>query len=129
MGAFYFGQARYADAAAQFQHVVELRPDNNRGYYNLGAMYILEGRYNDAIAALNRSIVKLLPTMSAYSNLGLAYFYCRRYPDSVAMYEKARALDDQDYLNWGNLAEALHWSSEGKERIYGGLEHLDLIGA
>ncbi len=26
------------------------------------------------------------------------------------MYEKARALDDKDYLNWGNLADALYWS-------------------
>ena len=31
LGYFYFGQARYADAAAMFRKVVELTPDNNRG--------------------------------------------------------------------------------------------------
>ena len=114
LGAFYAGRARYADAAAQFQQVIRLRPDNNRGYYNLGGTYILEGRYDDAIAALSRSI-ELLPTMSAYSNLGAAYFYCRRYTEAAAMYEKARALDDQDYLNWGNLADAQYWSPEQRK--------------
>ncbi len=39
LGTFYYEQARYAEAAAMFRKVVELTPDNNRGYYNLGAMY------------------------------------------------------------------------------------------
>jgi serine/threonine protein kinase/Tfp pilus assembly protein PilF len=110
LGIFYYGEARYADAAAEFRKVVELTPDNTHGYYNLGAMYILEGKYDDAIAASDRSI-KLQPTMSAYSNLGTAYFYQHRYPDAVTAFERARSLDDQDYLNWGNLGDALYWSS------------------
>ena len=49
--------------------------------------------------------------MSAYSNLGTAYFYLHRYPEAITAFEKARSLDDQDYLNWGNLGDALYWSS------------------
>jgi serine/threonine-protein kinase len=109
LGIFYYGEARYADAAAEFQKVIELTPDNTHGYYNLGAMYILEGKYDDAIAASVHSI-KLQPTMSAYSNLGTAYFYKHRYSDAVTVFEKARLLDDQDYMNWGNLGDALYWS-------------------
>ncbi len=108
LGAFYFGQARYADAASMFEKVVELAPDNQRGLLNLGATYLYMGRYEDAINALTRSI-QLRPTLAAYSNLGEAYFYAHRFSEAASMCEKASALDDRDYLNWGNLAEALYW--------------------
>ncbi|MGC1585810.1 MAG: tetratricopeptide repeat protein [Rhodomicrobium sp.] len=39
-----------------FSKVVELSPDNFRGYSNIGAVYVLQGRYDDAIEALNKSI-------------------------------------------------------------------------
>ncbi len=109
LGTFYAGHGRYADAATNFQRVIERSPDNNRGYYNLGAMLLLEGQYEDSVKASKRSI-ELRPTMSAYSNLGTAYFYLHRYPDAVAAFDKARELDDQDYMNWGNLGDALYWS-------------------
>ena len=109
LGQFYVGQARYDDAVPMFRKVNELRPDNQSGYTNLGGTLLLEGKYNEAIEALNRSI-QLKPTMYAYSNLGTAYFYQRRYSDAIAAYEKARSLDDNLYLNWGNLGDALYWS-------------------
>jgi len=109
LGNFYYGQARYADAETQFQKVIALTPDNFQGHFDLGAMYLLEGRYDDAIQTLNRSI-ELRPTMSAYSNLGAAYFYLHRFPEAITALEKARDLDEQDYLNWGNLGDALYWS-------------------
>jgi serine/threonine-protein kinase len=92
-----------------FQKVIALTPDNDRGYYNLGAMYLMQGQYDDAIAALNHSI-ELRPTLDAYSNLGAAYFYRHRFAEAASMFEKARGLDDKDYLNWGNLGDALYWS-------------------
>ena len=117
LGYFYFGQARYADAAAMFRKVVDLTPDNNRGYSNLGAMYLMEGQYADAIAALNRSI-ELRPTGSALSNLGMAYFYSHRFSEAATMGEKALALDDKDYLNWGNLGYALYWTPGRREESF-----------
>jgi serine/threonine-protein kinase len=109
LGQFYFGQARYADAAQMFQKVVELTPDNYRGYSNLGAMLLLEGKYGEAVEAANHSI-KLFPALDAYSNLGAAYFWQHRYSDAIPQFEKATDLDDQDALNWGNLGDALYWS-------------------
>jgi eukaryotic-like serine/threonine-protein kinase len=110
LGQFYWGQARYADAASAFCKVIELRPDNQRGYNNLGAALAWQGKYDEAIESLNRSI-KLRPTMSAYSNLGAAYFWQRRYAEAISAFEKARDLDEQDYMNWGNLGDALYWST------------------
>lgn len=109
LGHFYFRQARYAEAIPMFQKVIELTPDNSYGYRNLGAMFVAEGRYDEAVNALQRSI-ELTPSLSAYSNLGAAYFWMHHYSDAIAAFEKARALDDQDYMNWGNLGDALYWS-------------------
>jgi len=110
MGAFYYGQARYAEAAAMFRKVTEMVPDNQRGYSNLGGIYLLEGQYEESIKALKRSI-ELRPTMSACSNLGTAYFYLHQYPDAIAAYEKAKNLNERYFKNWGNLGDALFWSS------------------
>jgi serine/threonine protein kinase/Tfp pilus assembly protein PilF len=109
LGKFYAGEARYAEAVPMFQKVTELTPDNHRGYNNLAGVFLLEGKYTEAIEASNHSIT-LRPTLSAYSNLGAAYFWQHRYSDAIPAFEKARSLDDQDYLNWGNLADALYWS-------------------
>jgi len=110
LGQFYYFQARYADAASMFRKVIELSPYNQRGYYNLGAALVWQGKYDEAIESLTRSI-SLRPTMSAYSNLGAAYFWQRRYAEAIAAFEKARGLDQQDYMNWGNLGDALYWST------------------
>ena len=45
------------------------------------------------------------------------------------MYEKARALDDKDYLNWGNLGDALYWMPGRREESYRRLQDGDRTGA
>jgi len=109
-GFFYYGRTKYSEAEAMFRQAANLAPGNQRVFDNLGAMYLLEGRYQDAIDSEQHSI-NLQPTMMAYSNLGASYFYLRRYSEAIAAFEKARALDEQDYLNWGNLGDALYWSA------------------
>jgi len=113
-GNFYSRHARYSEAESMFRKAVELNPGNQRALYNLGGIYLLEGRYQEAIEATQRSI-NLKPTMSAYSNLGTAYFYQRRYSDAITAFDMARALDDQDYMNWGNLGDALYWSPDRRK--------------
>ena len=108
-GFFYLWRAKYKDAEVMFGKAADLAPGNHRVADNLGATYLMQGRYQAAIDAEQRSIA-LLPTLSAYSNLATAYFYLRRYSDAITAYEKARDLDDQDYMNWGNLGDALYWS-------------------
>ena len=109
LGRFYFQNARYADAAEMIRKAIELAPENQKLYSNLGGIYVQIGRYDDAIVALQRSI-ELRPTMSAYSNLGVAYFYTRKYAEASEAARKATELDDKDWLNWGNLGDALYWT-------------------
>lgn len=105
LGRFYDARGRYDEASAQFRRVVELAPDSFRGYSNLAGVYLHQGNYAAAIAELERSIA-IRPTGPALSNLGAAYFYERRYQEAADSYERATAMRSNDYVIFGNLAEA-----------------------
>jgi serine/threonine-protein kinase len=109
LGEFYAGQARYAEASEMYRKVAALAPDNYRGHSNLGGIYLLEGRYPEAISELKRSI-ELRPNALAYSNLGAAYFALRRFADAAESFQQAAKLDDRNWINWGNLGDALYWT-------------------
>ena len=109
LGVFYFNQARYSEAAEMFVKTTQLAPDNYHGYLLLGGAYGLQGRYTDAIAALQRSI-QLRPSPDAYNNLGYVYTLMHRFPEAIAALEQALKIDDSDWMNWGNLGDALYWS-------------------
>ncbi len=110
LGEFYFGQNRYADAAQAFLKITQLAPNNYFGYFNLGATYVAEGIYPEAIQAFDRSIA-LHPSSDGYSNLGYTYTLMGRDSEAITAMEKALQLDDGDWMNWGNLADALYWST------------------
>ena len=43
---------------------------------------------------------------------GTAYFYLKRYPDAVKAFEQAAALNPNDAITMGNLADGLRWSGQ-----------------
>jgi tetratricopeptide (TPR) repeat protein len=90
--------------------VIQLQPDNLRGYNNLGAAYQQLGRYEDAIRMFSRTI-KVQPTPQAYSNLGTCYYFLARADDAVKAFETATQLMPSKYLYWSNLGDALRWSA------------------
>jgi eukaryotic-like serine/threonine-protein kinase len=106
-GSFYYSQARYADAAQEFRKAIQLAPLNYRAYSNLGGIYLLLGRYGEAVDLLRQSST-LHPSYESYGNLAVAYFYMGRYQDSAENLQQALKIDDKDWLNWGNLGDALY---------------------
>ncbi|MFY9558866.1 MAG: tetratricopeptide repeat protein [Terriglobales bacterium] len=106
-GSFYFNQARYFDAEVMFQESIKRAPLNPRGYSNLGAIYLMLGQYPEAVDALQRSTA-IRPSYESYGNLGTAYFYTHRYADSAESLQQALKIDPRDWLNWGNLGDALY---------------------
>ena len=60
---------RLPEAEAAYLRVIELTPDNTRGYNNLGVTYLRMQRTTDAVRQWERSIA-IRPTFSAASNLG-----------------------------------------------------------
>jgi tetratricopeptide (TPR) repeat protein len=111
LGLFYYEQARYPEAAELFLKETKLAPDNYQGYYTLGGIYVTQGRYQDAIDAFERSIY-LRPSSDAYNNLGYAYTLMHRYPEAIVAMEQATRLNGGDWMNWGNLGDALYWSGD-----------------
>lgn len=105
-GAFYYSQARYKEAAGMFQKVTELAPLNYRGYSNLGGIYLALGDYTQAVNALRHS-VDLRPAAESWGNLAIAYYYLRRYDEAASNLKSALAIDDKDWMNWGNLGDTL----------------------
>jgi DNA-binding winged helix-turn-helix (wHTH) protein/tetratricopeptide (TPR) repeat protein/TolB-like protein len=105
LGRFYDARGRYGEAVAQFKRVVELAPDSFSGYSNLGGVYVHQGDYAAAIGVLERSIA-IRPTGAALSNLGAAYFYERRYQEAADSYDRATTMRANEYVIFGNLAEA-----------------------
>jgi eukaryotic-like serine/threonine-protein kinase len=110
-GAFYYNQARYGDAAVEFRQAIQLAPLNYRGYSNLGGVDLFLNEYGQAVDVLKKSIA-LRPTAESYGNLGAAYFYLRNYQDAAESFQQALKIDDKDWLNWGNLGDALYQMAE-----------------
>ena len=69
------------------------------------------GEWEKGIPAYEQSL-KLQPHWLTYSSLGTAYFYLKRYPDAVKVFEQAAALNPNDAITMGNLADGLRWAGQ-----------------
>ncbi len=105
----HFGETE--QALKEFEQVTELEPDNPVGYGNIGSTYFTRGEWEKGIPAYERSL-KLQPHWLTYSSLGTAYFYLKRYPEAVKAFEQAAALNANDAITLGNLADGLRWSGD-----------------
>ncbi len=107
---FLIGQGNFAEATEQWQTVIRLAPDHFAALVNLGTALDGLGRSSEAITMYQRAI-EIRPTYMAYSNLGTAYSRADRYQDAIAAYRQAVAINNSDWLAWGNLAIVLFWDS------------------
>lgn len=114
VGTFYYRSGEYEKAIEMFRKVTELAPEGFAGYANLGAVYNNTGRYSESINPLNKSI-SLRPTYAAYSNLGTAYFGLHDYEHAAKAYDEAARLSPEQYVSWGNLADARYYSGAKEE--------------
>jgi serine/threonine-protein kinase len=102
---------RYDDAGKEFRTVVNLTPDNARGYKNLGVIAYSQKRYEEAAKMLEKSVA-IKPSDGAYSNLGAIYYTLGRYDEAARYYEKAIQMNGRDSMQWQNLAAAYKESNE-----------------
>ena len=114
---FYDRQNRYQNAIQEVQTAIQMAPDNSQLYTNLGAFYLDIGDERSrplAEQALKKSIA-LNPSYPALANLGALLYDEKRYAEAAEATEKALALNDQNYIVWGNLLIAAEWL-EDKQR-------------
>jgi eukaryotic-like serine/threonine-protein kinase len=86
--------------------------DNNQKIAQFG--YYL-GRPDEA-AAMWRRTLEIRPDALAHTNLGTVTFFTGHYAESVGSFEKAAELEPQNYLYWGNLADAYRWTPGKQDR-------------
>ena len=129
LGVFYFRQQRYVNAAAAFERVLAITPDNAMAHATLGGMLQLIGKNAEAEKHLRRSI-ELQPSYAAYNNLGVLYYRERRWEESAAMTRKALNINAKPWRAWTNLRLAYEWlnrKSEADEALRMELAQLEEI--
>ena len=109
LGLLFYKTARYPEAASAWEKVSKLTPDNIIVLGNLAAVYHMMDRNDDAASALQRSL-EIKPDAYAFGNLGTLRFFQGRYGDAVPAFEKAVKMEANEYLWWGNLADAYRWA-------------------
>jgi tetratricopeptide (TPR) repeat protein/TolB-like protein len=109
LGYFYFLRGAFDKARDSFLKATKLCPENISALNSLGAIYYKLGDDLQAEAAFERSnAVKRNAVASA--NLAVIYYFRGRYADSVTADEAAIGFDTNDYLLWGNLADAYRFT-------------------
>ena len=116
LGDAYLQFGDHDKALDEFKRVTELEPTNPVGYSNIAAAYFAQGKWEQCIPAYEQSI-KLQPHWLTYSSLGTVYFYLKRYGDAVHMFEQATALNPNDAITMGNLADGLRWAGQRDRSI------------
>jgi serine/threonine protein kinase/tetratricopeptide (TPR) repeat protein len=99
---FYWLQNRHQEAEQQYRKALELTPENYLPLNDLGALYFDLSRLDEARLMFKRS-ARAKPNYIAYSNLATLASRRGDSKDAAAMFERALAIDDHDYVLWGNL--------------------------
>jgi len=89
LGIDYYRKKEYANAIAQFKHVVERSPDYALATFQLGMSYAMAGNLDDAIANLRRTLELDDTNFSAAFNLGSAYLQQQKVPEALAAFERS----------------------------------------
>jgi len=127
LGTFYLRREQFDKAAQMFQKVIALAPEGYGAYVNLGATYNNMGQYDKSIEPLKKSIA-IRPSYSAYVNLGVANYGLKRFPEAVSAYEEAIKLNPQQFITWGNLAEARYYRGNKDEAMQAYRKAVELAG-
>lgn len=113
MGNFLFGQGRFEEAAEFYQMYVNRADNDAAALNNLGAAYYLAGEFRKAAEAWEGAIA-VRPGRSAYSNTGTMYFYLGEFDKAADRYALAANFAPNDYIVWGNLADAYYFGEKFK---------------
>ena len=111
LGAFHFRNGAYYKALEYFELSALQTPNNYSSYLNISACHYLNGDIEKAILSANKSL-EIQPNFIVYSNLGTYYFILRAFDKAVESYERMIVLNDSDYINWGNLADAYRFANK-----------------
>ncbi|MDQ3287363.1 MAG: tetratricopeptide repeat protein [Pseudomonadota bacterium] len=107
-------------AIESFRAAATLQPEDAGAWSSLGGVYLAHGDAERAADAFSRSLA-ITPSYGALSNLGTLRYGEGKYAEAAALYQRAAALDPDDYRIWGNIGDALAaapGNAEGARAFY-----------
>ena len=109
-----FDRQHFAEAAASYQRVLAIQPDNVWAITNLGAAYWRQGERDKAIA-----IYRAAPVLadSILGNMAFFYFEMGQYEEAAKAWQQALTLVPNDDVKHGNLGDAYMRLGRRKEAI------------
>jgi len=125
LGEFYYYHGKYLEAAEQFQNTIDRAPGMFDAYTNLGAALDDLGRDAEAEQALTKSL-QIRETARALNSMGAIRAYQKRDAEAVTYYERAVAIDAQDYYFWLNLGDSTRRLGHESEANRGYRKAMDL---
>ncbi len=116
LGNFYFEHEQLDSAANEYRTSLELAPNDARSLNNLGAVHHRLGDWPAAHDLFLRAF-KIRPDCESSSNVAVTLYFGRKFAEAAKYYEFAlEYCDTTQHLPWGDLARALYWAPEGRER-------------
>tara|TARA_B110000211_G_scaffold234978_1_gene307983 strand:+ start:5735 stop:8578 length:2844 start_codon:yes stop_codon:yes gene_type:complete len=113
LGVFHYSNGSYHSAIDYFELLAQQAPNNFTAYLNISACHYLNGDIKLALSAAQKALT-IQPNYIVYSNLGTYYFILKDFNQAVVAFENMIALNDSDYINWGNLADAYRFANNPK---------------
>jgi len=95
-GNFYYNQGKYNEALANYNWVLELRPDDPATLNNRGLTYSHLERYEEALADFNRSLELRPDDPDTLTNRGIAYGELEGYEESLTDFNRSLEFKPDD---------------------------------
>ena len=106
LGYHHWLRGELTPAIDAYLSATQLQPDDSGLWSSLGGLYLANGDAAQAGRAFVMSL-SIEPNAGALTNLGAMRFDAADYAQAAEMFQRAATLEPNDYLHWGNLADAL----------------------
>jgi len=115
-GWFCYGQGRIADAEREWEAARTLAPHDVAILSNLGTIAYQRGDW-PAARAMFLEAFRIRPSCESCNNIATTLYFDRKFDESARYFEFAFQYCDTNECNtWGNLASALYWAPDGRDR-------------
>jgi serine/threonine-protein kinase len=115
-GWFCYGQGRIDDAEREWKVAHTLAPHDVAILSNLGTIAYDRDDW-PAARAMFLEAFRIRPSCESCNNIATTLYFDRKFDESARYFEFAfQYCDTNECDTWGNLASALYWAPEGRER-------------
>ena len=120
IGAVYYSEQRFSEAAPHFARAVELKPANPEVHNNLGLVLELAGHRTEAIKEFEKAVEIKGEVVALRGNLARAYVQSGRFTDAVDQFKamlKEVPLDPNVHTMLGSVYAQLNRLPEAKQEF------------